>query len=178
MELRTRRLVLRTPDRPGDVEALFGILSHAAVRDSLAHVPMDIEATRQRIASMSRLSDDERFKVLLVFDFDGEVVGEIRAWNIGDEIQATSADPREVWIGYALHPDRQGHGFAIEAVEALVGWLRQRGTATVFANLREDNAASKRLLDRLGFTVVLYMPPEMDRTGRNQASIRMALSLS
>jgi RimJ/RimL family protein N-acetyltransferase len=58
----------------------------------------------------------------------------------------------EVEIGYALVPRARGCGLAGEAVALLADWaLSQPGVRALTARVEADNAASVRLLDRLGF---------------------------
>ena len=58
----------------------------------------------------------------------------------------------EVEIGYALVPRARGSGLAGEAVSLLADWaLSQPGVRALTARVEADNAASLRLLDRLGF---------------------------
>ena len=56
-----------------------------------------------------------------------------------------------VEIGYGLAPSAQGHGYATEAVQALVALARAQGAATVVAMTDPGNAASHRVLERCGF---------------------------
>jgi RimJ/RimL family protein N-acetyltransferase len=75
----------------------------------------------------------------------GLVVGDCR-WK-GD-VGADGA----VEIGYGLAPGWRRRGLGTEAVRALVDWtLRRPGCAAVLAEVEHANAASERLLGRLGF---------------------------
>ncbi len=59
----------------------------------------------------------------------------------------------EVEIGYALVPRARGSGLAAEAVALLAEWaLAQPGVRALSARVTPGNAASVRLLDRLGFS--------------------------
>jgi RimJ/RimL family protein N-acetyltransferase len=58
----------------------------------------------------------------------------------------------EIEIGYALAPRARGSGLAGEAVALLADWARsQPGVRALTARVAPDNAASVRLLGRLGF---------------------------
>lgn len=83
------------------------------------------------------------FQVAVERTSDGLLLGDVAFWP--------DHDGGTVEIGYSLHPDAQGHGYASEAVAALVRALRDRGVATVVAGCDPDNASSIRLLERLGF---------------------------
>jgi RimJ/RimL family protein N-acetyltransferase len=57
-------------------------------------------------------------------------------------------------IGYTLGPDARGRGYATEAVGALIIWLRSAwAVPRVEAEIDARNAASRRVLERLGFTL-------------------------
>ena len=56
-----------------------------------------------------------------------------------------------VEIGYGLVPSARGHGYAAEAVQALVALARQQGLSRVVADTDADNIASQRTLERTGF---------------------------
>ena len=61
-------------------------------------------------------------------------------------------DRGEVEVGYALVPAARGAGLATESVGLLTRWaLAQPGVTAVSARVRPANAASVRLLERLGF---------------------------
>jgi RimJ/RimL family protein N-acetyltransferase len=61
----------------------------------------------------------------------------------------------DVEIGYALAPAARGSGLAIESVAVMTRWaLAQPGVRAVCARVEPDNAASVRLLERLGFALV------------------------
>ena len=62
------------------------------------------------------------------------------------------ADRRLVELGYALAPAARGQGLAAEALAAVLQWLwRTTPAAAVACVVAADNAASRRLLARLGF---------------------------
>jgi len=55
-------------------------------------------------------------------------------------------------IGYGILDEYQGHGYATEAVEAVVSWaLQQTDVCCVVAETEIDNRASLRVLEKCGF---------------------------
>lgn len=57
-----------------------------------------------------------------------------------------------VEIGYQLWPEQRGNGYMNEALALLTGWaLEQAGVNGVMARVRQDNAPSRRLLEKRGF---------------------------
>jgi RimJ/RimL family protein N-acetyltransferase len=63
-------------------------------------------------------------------------------------------DGGQVEIGYGLAPSARGHGYAAEAVIALVGIAAEHGLTAVLADTEIDNIASQRTLERAGFRLV------------------------
>ena len=57
-------------------------------------------------------------------------------------------------VGYGLAPSARCHGYAAEAVNALLSVAADRGLSTVTANTTLDNIASQRTLIRAGFRLV------------------------
>ena len=59
-----------------------------------------------------------------------------------------------VEIGYGLAPSARGHGYAAEAVIAVVAMAADHGLSRVIADTTPDNIASQRTLIRAGFRLV------------------------
>jgi RimJ/RimL family protein N-acetyltransferase len=59
-----------------------------------------------------------------------------------------------VEIGYGLVPSARGHGYAAEAVIALLTVAAEHGVSRVIADTTLDNIASQRTLIRSGFRLV------------------------
>jgi RimJ/RimL family protein N-acetyltransferase len=62
---------------------------------------------------------------------------------------------RSVEVGYGLAPSARGHGYAAEALTALLTVAAHHGVATVLADTTDDNVASQRTLGSAGFTLVV-----------------------
>jgi RimJ/RimL family protein N-acetyltransferase len=63
-------------------------------------------------------------------------------------------DAGMVEIGYGLIPAARGHGYAAEALVALMAIADEHGVAEVLADTTRDNIASQRTLARAGFEQV------------------------
>ncbi|MGH7904320.1 MAG: GNAT family N-acetyltransferase [Candidatus Dormibacteraceae bacterium] len=75
---------------------------------------------------------------------DGRVVGDIG-------FHGPPAPDRSVMIGYGLAPRARSHGYATEALRALVHWsLSAGGAALVRADTLLDNVASQAVMERAG----------------------------
>jgi aminoglycoside 6'-N-acetyltransferase len=75
----------------------------------------------------------------------GEIVGDVGFNRFGAAAE----------IGYTLMADARGRGYATEAVGALIVWLRDAwAVPRVEAEIDARNAASRRVLERLGFALL------------------------
>jgi RimJ/RimL family protein N-acetyltransferase len=59
-----------------------------------------------------------------------------------------------VEIGYGLAPSARGHGYAAEALVALLAMAADHGLSRIIADTTLDNIASQQTLTRAGFTLV------------------------
>ena len=72
-----------------------------------------------------------------------------------------------VELGYSLHPAVWGQGYATELARACLDWADERlEVPEVWAFVHPDNAASRRVLDRAGFTKVRFL------AGKNRILLR------
>ena len=75
---------------------------------------------------------------------DGTHIGELCFKGISEEGSAE--------IGYGIAAEYQGHGYATEAVSALVDWaLNDPCVTSVTAETEDSNIASQRVLKKAGF---------------------------
>ncbi|QHC68606.1 GNAT family N-acetyltransferase [Rathayibacter sp. VKM Ac-2759] len=95
-----------------------------------------------------RLAADGDVVVLAIVPTEGPFEGRV----IGDlTLIATSVAQAGVEIGWVLHPEAQGRGYATEAARALLELAFDRlDTHRVLAQLDARNTASARLCERLG----------------------------
>ena len=140
----TERLVLR-PLEPGSAHALAeGDFSGL---DAGAGWPT--EATS--IVAMRAAADPGALTWLIVRD--DAVIGECGLKHAPDPDGSAE-------IGYGLSAAWRGDGYGVEAVRGLMGWLaRLPGCRRLTAQIHESNLASRRLVERLGFTIDHLAPP-------------------
>jgi GNAT superfamily N-acetyltransferase len=82
----------------------------------------------------------------LITDAEGVIVGECGT--------KTPPDEGTVEIGYGLAAPSRGKGLGTRAVRALTDWLLALPDVhRVVAHVAADNVASRRVVERLGFTV-------------------------
>jgi len=59
-------------------------------------------------------------------------------------------------IGYVIHPDYQGKGYATEAVHMMIKELLKMGFRKVKAGYFEENEASRRVMEKCGMKQLSY----------------------
>lgn len=136
MELRTPRLILRSA-RPADLEGLHAVLSDPRATVWWSTPPHEtLDQTREWLDSMIANGPEHPD---FVVELDGRVIGKAGFWKLPD-------------VGYILHPDVWGQGLASEAVGAAIDHVFRTGELeSLTADVDPDNAASIRVLERLGF---------------------------
>ncbi|GAA4570756.1 GNAT family protein [Micromonospora coerulea] len=147
LPLRTDRLDLRlfTAD---DFAALHAYQSRADVTRYLYFPPNDEAASREALARkrarVALRAPGDVLNLAIVVRATGELVGDVLLiW--------TSAEHRQGEIGYVLHPDHTGHGYATEAARELLRLgFDGLGLHRIVGRLDARNAASARVLTRLG----------------------------
>ncbi len=148
--LLTERLLLRPIEAERD---LLPMHAYRSIPEVCRYVPF-VPGTPEQLAE--RLADPERTRS--VIDAEGQVASlviELRATGevVGDLVLFWHSDSDlHAEVGYVLHPDHEGHGYAAEGTRALLGLaFDHAGAHRVTARLDERNTASARLLARLGF---------------------------
>lgn len=171
--VRTERLVLR-PGTPDDVEATWRYRRLESVSHWITRAPATLGEYREQYLQPARLATT----VLLVLD--DEVIGDLMiriedAW--GQAEVAEQARGVQAELGWSLHPDHGGRGYATEAVrEAIRVCFEDLGLRRVLANCFADNTASWRLMERVGMRRELYAVREgLHRSGEWLDSMSYAL---
>lgn len=144
LALETDRLTLRR-FRPEDARDCFDFLSdRQTCYDDGGYEPyraMDEEYLRL----MARFAE-QPLRRMIVLRETGRVIGTVNLFELDDR----AVEGYE--LGYVLSPAHRGQGYATEAVGALCDCLlNDLGADLLFATATEGNAASIRLLERLGF---------------------------
>ncbi len=135
--IRTERLLLRRATWD-DLEAAHRLLSDPrAMRYWSRPEHETLEETRHWLRFLVEPAADS---LDLLVEKDGEVIGKAGAWQLPE-------------VGFLLHPDHWGQGLAFEAMAAVIAHVEAEFPALPALTAEADprNAASLRLLDRLGF---------------------------
>jgi [ribosomal protein S5]-alanine N-acetyltransferase len=144
----TERLEMR-PMRREDESALHAIWSHPSTLAALDfHDEYTLAMTRQRIADKRAHQSFHGFAIWTVVEREsGEVVGDTG-------LQLLEGGP-DVEVGWRMAPDRRGRGYATEAARtALAAGFETLGLERVVAVTHPDNRASRRVMEKIGMTLV------------------------
>jgi ribosomal-protein-alanine N-acetyltransferase len=137
VEIRTERLLLR-PAKFDDIEAFHSIMGDPRAMAFWSTPPhKEISETRNWVASMIGIERHEGED--FVIELDGRVIGKAGLYRFPE-------------IGFILHPDVWGEGYAQEALRAVLERaFAVHQLACVEADVDPRNDASLRLLTGLGF---------------------------
>jgi RimJ/RimL family protein N-acetyltransferase len=114
----------------------------------------DVRAVGGFLRSTSALGEQRPFGYYRISRLsDGRAVG-----GVGFKSQPEGGS---IEIGYGLVPSARGHGFAAEAVIALLSVATDHGLRKVTAETALDNVPSQRTLVRAGFHLVSGTDPEL-----------------
>lgn len=138
--IQTERLVLK-PFSSQDTDRLVDIITNDEIGKTFM-VPV-FENKEQAVSLVQKLimfSQPEDTKHLEYGIYlDEEIIGFINDCGVEDD---------NIEIGYVIHPKYQGHGYATEAVSAVLTELQKMGFHKVTAGFFEGNAASCRVLEK------------------------------
>jgi len=143
--LRTERLRLRPwTTSPADIARLTDIYSRDEVTRWLGGAPT--VTPEELVARWAAVHDlDERFGCRAIELPDGAVAGTVLFKPLPNGVG-------EVEVGWHLHPDSWGHGYATEAARAVIAQGFEAGLPEVYAVVRPGNEASLAVCRRLGMT--------------------------
>jgi len=152
--LRTPRLLLRLWVEE-DAPAFFDIYSRDEVVRWLGPEPRRTVATPEEAIERIRRGRGRRagleppfglWAIVLVDDQGRGPIGTVLLMPLEDAGGPTD----QVEVGWHLHPDEQGHGYATEAAQALLDHAAAAGVGEVLALTDVDNEPSQRVARRLG----------------------------
>lgn len=170
----TERLLLR-PFTRADVDAVHSYRSLPEVAEYLFDPPMTreecAEAVRARVGQVAFSAEGDKILLAVERCTDGRLIGEVSLiWR--------SIPDRQGEVGYILHPDVWGQGYATEAAAALVdfGFASAR-LHRIYARCDERNLPSARVMQRLGMREEAHLRDHSFHKGRwNSELVRAVLS--
>jgi RimJ/RimL family protein N-acetyltransferase len=147
--LHTERLLLR-PFQEDDLEALYAMQSRADVTRYLYWGPRSADEAQnmlERLMRMTAIDDDSsalRLAALLPSSDPGMLIGDF-------SLQRVSREHNQGEIGFIVHPDHHGQGYATEAATLLLRLgFEELALHRIVGRCDARNAASARLMERLG----------------------------
>jgi RimJ/RimL family protein N-acetyltransferase len=148
----TDRLVVREwTEEPADVARVYDMLSRWEVARWLGARPRVLEDPAEAVATLrrwrARAGADGRHGVWAVETKGGTTAGTVLVVPLPGPDDRPTAD---VEIGWHLHPDSWGRGYATEAARAALRRELDAGAPEVFAVIREGNERSVAVAERLG----------------------------
>jgi len=144
--LRTERLELR-PVRDEDIDRILEYRNQPEVTYWLLRTEVDPASFRAAWRRAAENPDDHSKAVVL----DGVVIGTVSLDVVDGMGQPGMPSGTEAHLGYIFDPKHSGHGYATEAVTAMVAHAFDRlGLRRITAGCYADNLASVRILEKIG----------------------------
>ena len=142
----TERLELR-PVNDEDVDRILEYRNLPAVNRWLIRTEVDPESFRAAWRHAAEDPDDHSVAVTL----DGAVIGTVSLEAVDGMGQPGMPPRTEARLGYIFDPAYAGHGYATEAVTAMVAHaFDQLGIQRITAGCFAHNLASVRILEKVG----------------------------
>ena len=105
----------------------------------ILHIGAHRCATRSFQNYMTRLDRE----IYFIIEVEGQGVGTV---SIADMV-----DGKGEVVRFLVAPEHQGRGYGSEALRLAVGYAAEQGVDSLYANIYEDNAASRRSFEKAGF---------------------------
>lgn len=166
-ELRSDRLILRALDA-ADAAFVASLYADARVTRALAQIqePISIEQALEFCRPAKKTPGDHRLGAAL------QPGGELIATGT---VRMDTELPGVATIGYSLLPAFWDQGLGTELARLLVEFAAADGASEIRATTRDDNPASKRVLEKLGFETQEVGVPEVDSRGDTHPVTRWLL---
>lgn len=140
--IKTERLTVK-PYALEDLNGLVALLTNPEITKTfmvpIFASPTEAENLAKKLIAFSQIDDTKHLEYGIYFN--GQLIGFINDCGIDDE---------KIEIGYVIHPNYQGHGYATEAVRAIICELREMGFQKVIAGFFAENTASCRVMEKCG----------------------------
>jgi RimJ/RimL family protein N-acetyltransferase len=148
--IETERLLLRR-SRPEDAETISAYRSDPQVHRYQGWERTDAEGIRTEIELMAGRAPGEPggWVQLSVEERDGGLL-------VGDVgLSPADGEPSVIKVGYTITPDRQGRGYATEAVRALISYAFEvLGAEVVRAYASASNLPSIKVAEKVGMRLM------------------------
>lgn len=140
--IQTKRLTIK-PLSEQDKGGLTDILSSKEVTKTYIvpkfNSPQELQNLAEKLITFSRIEDETHLEYGIYLN--EKIIGFINDCGFSDD---------EIEIGYVIHPQYQGQGYATEAVQAVIEELKQMGFKRVIAGYFSQNIASFKVMKKCG----------------------------
>ncbi|MBV9173293.1 MAG: GNAT family N-acetyltransferase, partial [Chloroflexi bacterium] len=149
---KTPRLVVREYTAE-DAAFVFAMYSRPEVTRYLGGTPTPMQNASEAVERIERWRGVSAPNPLVgvwavALRESGQLVGTVMLKRIPLSVDGRLSDDHEV--GWHLHPDHWGHGYATEAARGAIQRAFEGGLAEVLALVEAENEASQRVAERLG----------------------------
>jgi RimJ/RimL family protein N-acetyltransferase len=159
----SERLILR-PWEVEDADFLLDLEGRWDVMRYVGASPSTMTTRDDALASIQRrraISDHPTHGIWLITDHAGRRLGNLLLKPVPLSAGATPQEPADVEVGWHLHPDAWGNGYATEAATAAIADAFSRGQDRVIAVTHPQNHPSQAVCRRVGMhhlgTTTRYM---------------------
>ncbi|MGH3332885.1 MAG: GNAT family N-acetyltransferase [Nocardioidaceae bacterium] len=152
LPIQTERLRLRA-HRPDDLESLLDYYSDPEVARYIPWQPWSRSEAEEHLQKRLQRTGIDRSDsaAALVVEHGQRVIGDVVLWPADETLERGE-------MGWAFHPAAAGHGYATEAVQALIDVaFGTYGMRRVIAQVDSRNAASAKLCARIGMRREAYL---------------------
>ena len=139
-EITTTRLIL-SEIRERDFEALTAIMKHEQVGKTYMVPDLPTREAEMKLFTRIRELSERNDRYVFGIFLEDKLIGMLNDTDIcGKTIE----------VGYAIHPEYWGNGYATEALSAVISYLFSAGFEEVIAGAFECNPASLRVMEKSG----------------------------
>lgn len=168
MDIQTQRLRIR-PLTPDDALAMHPLFCDEETMRLLGMAPALTTMDETRLRLTHWIDGGHHSAVTL---HDGTLIGYIA---VRPDAEEHRADTRE--LGFTLLCEHRHHGYMQETVLAVLRELKQAGVRYVWACCFQENAPSKALIERCGFTFIQEGTYTVHSEGKTYASLEYRIEL-
>ena len=141
-QIKTEKLILK-PYSEQDIDTFIDLLTNPEITSTFMVPELEsrsrAEELVRKLIVFSQPDDTKHLEYGIYLN--GKMIGFVNDCGIEDD---------EIEIGYVIHPQYQGHGYATEAVHAVIAELREMGFRKVTAGYFSENTASLRVMEKCG----------------------------
>ena len=168
--LKTARLEIK-PFAAEDRERLSSVLLNDDIKKTYM-IPdfATSEQLEKMMDNFARLSHDEGRFLRGIYDADG-LVG-----FVNDVEMVNRHAGGYIELGYVIHPDYWGRGYATEMLGVVIGAMASEGFATVRTGAFSENPASMRVMEKCGMQRI-ELTEKIEYRGQNHHCIYYEIDL-